>query len=182
MNECTQRVHNKREKCTLNVCGESHAWNLIIEYVKCTYVLCVWIFEFIVHGQFYGEYWHSKCATLCTHSMQAIGTFDTLFSFITYSWCTVAKCIILNQWWPYEWKKNNTSANVYMSVYQFTSHLLYTTLWQEPSHWSAIVQQLLGFPCKGTVSYQVLVQSLSLIHIWRCRRSTLCRSRWSPYH
>ena len=26
------------------------------------------------------------------------------------------------------------------------------------------------------------VNSLSLIHIWRCRRSTLCRSRWSPYH
>ena len=26
------------------------------------------------------------------------------------------------------------------------------------------------------------VTDLSLIHIWRCRRSTLCRSRWSPYH
>ena len=26
------------------------------------------------------------------------------------------------------------------------------------------------------------VVQLSLIHIWRCRRSTLCRSRWSPYH
>ena len=26
------------------------------------------------------------------------------------------------------------------------------------------------------------VKDLSLIHIWRCRRSTLCRSRWSPYH
>ena len=26
------------------------------------------------------------------------------------------------------------------------------------------------------------VWGLSLIHIWRCRRSTLCRSRWSPYH
>ena len=25
-------------------------------------------------------------------------------------------------------------------------------------------------------------RNLSLIHIWRCRRSTLCRSRWSPYH
>ena len=25
-------------------------------------------------------------------------------------------------------------------------------------------------------------QSLSLIHIWRCRRSYACRSRWSPYH
>ena len=25
-------------------------------------------------------------------------------------------------------------------------------------------------------------QPLSLIHIWRCRRSYACRSRWSPYH
>ena len=25
-------------------------------------------------------------------------------------------------------------------------------------------------------------RKLSLIHIWRCRRSTLCRSRWSPDH
>ena len=25
-------------------------------------------------------------------------------------------------------------------------------------------------------------QWLSLIHIWRCRRSYACRSRWSPYH
>ncbi len=24
--------------------------------------------------------------------------------------------------------------------------------------------------------------NLFLIHIRRCRRSTLCRSRWSPYH
>ena len=26
------------------------------------------------------------------------------------------------------------------------------------------------------------IVSLSLIHIWRCRRYSLCRSRWSPYH
>ena len=26
------------------------------------------------------------------------------------------------------------------------------------------------------------VDSLSLIHIWRCRRIERCRSRWSPYH
>ena len=25
-------------------------------------------------------------------------------------------------------------------------------------------------------------QNLSLIHIWRCRRYAVCRSRWSPYH
>ena len=35
-----------------------------------------------------------------------------------------------------------------------------------------------------TASKQIghLCHDLSLIHIWRCRRSTLCRSRWSPYH
>ena len=32
------------------------------------------------------------------------------------------------------------------------------------------------------VAVFVIVYGLSLIHIWRCRRSTLCRSRWSPYH
>ena len=26
------------------------------------------------------------------------------------------------------------------------------------------------------------LNSLSLIHIWRCRRRLRCRSRWSPYH
>ena len=34
---------------------------------------------------------------------------------------------------------------------------------------------------KAGVSGNELV-GLSLIHICRCRRSTLCRSRWSPYH
>ena len=29
---------------------------------------------------------------------------------------------------------------------------------------------------------ELVLIELSLIHIWRCRRSTLCRSRWSPYH
>ena len=28
----------------------------------------------------------------------------------------------------------------------------------------------------------VEVTYLSLIHIWRCRRYAVCRSRWSPYH
>ena len=35
------------------------------------------------------------------------------------------------------------------------------------------------------ISYRfgaIAAYCLSLIHIWRCRRSTLCRSRWSPYH
>ena len=32
------------------------------------------------------------------------------------------------------------------------------------------------------ISESLSPSELSLIHIWRCRRSTLCRSRWSPYH
>ena len=34
--------------------------------------------------------------------------------------------------------------------------------------------------CHRRINFYILY--LSLIHIWRCRRSTLCRSRWSPYH
>eukprot|EP00826_Nyctotherus_ovalis_P048046 TRINITY_DN5620_c0_g3_i1.p1 TRINITY_DN5620_c0_g3~~TRINITY_DN5620_c0_g3_i1.p1 ORF type:complete len:385 (-),score=66.73 TRINITY_DN5620_c0_g3_i1:22-1176(-) len=38
-----------------------------------------------------------------------------------------------------------------------------------------------GLPIIGTVIGFIPLY-LSLIHICRCRRSTLCRSRWSPYH
>ena len=34
---------------------------------------------------------------------------------------------------------------------------------------------------RTTVLYSAVLH-LSLIHIWRCRRSYACRSRWSPYH
>ena len=32
------------------------------------------------------------------------------------------------------------------------------------------------------IKIQVKIPNLSLIHIWRCRRYAVCRSRWSPYH
>ena len=43
----------------------------------------------------------------------------------------------------------------------------------------------LGFSVFSELWMQIKIFAvivLSLIHIWRCRRSTLCRSRWSPYH
>ena len=40
---------------------------------------------------------------------------------------------------------------------------------------SLIINQFLAGGVSGLLS-------LSLIHIWRCRRSYACRSRWSPYH
>ena len=39
-----------------------------------------------------------------------------------------------------------------------------------------------GIPVTLHCPSTVITIKLSLIHIWRCRRSTLCRSRWSPYH
>ena len=39
--------------------------------------------------------------------------------------------------------------------------------------------------CTFVLGYKVrnrYALSLSLIHIWRCRRIERCRSRWSPYH
>ena len=64
------------------------------------------------------------------------------------------------------------------------------TLW---SCISCISQQfaLLYCPCAKPpilshtqqVSFQkAQLLHLSLIHIWRCRRYAVCRSRWSPYH
>ena len=31
-------------------------------------------------------------------------------------------------------------------------------------------------------TYDLIDHNMSLIHIRRCRRPELCRSRWSPYH
>ena len=39
-----------------------------------------------------------------------------------------------------------------------------------------------GHNCEEPCSLTCKDQGLSLIHIWRCRRYAVCRSRWSPYH
>ena len=36
-------------------------------------------------------------------------------------------------------------------------------------------------PVTAFLSFDIVI-ILSLIHIWRCRRYAVCRSRWSPYH
>ena len=57
------------------------------------------------------------------------------------------------------------------------------------SYWKSLQGWTLISTCRSIIrdnihSYLITVYRLylSLIHIWRCRRSTLCRSRWSPYH
>ena len=85
-------------------------------------------------------------------------------------------------WIPNPENKNQNKTK-YLTVKISTAQFLYfnffpmhRTLWDDRkffpschiSHW-------------WTTSTASFVD-LSLIHIWRCRRDVLCRSRWSPYH
>ena len=50
--------------------------------------------------------------------------------------------------------------------------------WHRKEYKSSCIVKLWMWPSRRIC----VIIVLSLIHIWRCRRSTLCRSRWSPYH
>ena len=52
------------------------------------------------------------------------------------------------------------------------------TKWGEGWSWMNWAGGWLGCACSAPHP----APALSLIHIWRCRRSYACRSRWSPYH
>eukprot|EP00826_Nyctotherus_ovalis_P035113 TRINITY_DN2985_c0_g1_i1.p1 TRINITY_DN2985_c0_g1~~TRINITY_DN2985_c0_g1_i1.p1 ORF type:complete len:179 (+),score=53.18 TRINITY_DN2985_c0_g1_i1:457-993(+) len=48
--------------------------------------------------------------------------------------------------------------------------------------WLAIAERSLVETKEKEVKVNLAVLQLSLIHICRCRRYAVCRSRWSPYH
>ena len=52
--------------------------------------------------------------------------------------------------------------------------------WAVDSCWNDLEQSRLGFNHLTLRMWRE--HCLSLIHIWRCRRYAVCRSRWSPYH
>ena len=66
---------------------------------------------------------------------------------------------------------------VFLVIRPFTGTITFFTLWPWP--WS-----LTNFLKTLTLlrTFKQWVLELSLIHIWRCRRYAVCRSRWSPYH
>ena len=69
-----------------------------------------------------------------------------------------------------------------------------TSLWISPAWKSMLHESLRNFALarspetarfSGRLEHPMYILSvlgLSLIHIWRCRRYAVCRSRWSPYH
>ena len=100
--------------------------------------------------------------------------------------------------WPFtefvSWSREN---NRYVCAYMWTAVVLEDCLWlcerrnrvRNPLWYTRCMMRhrridhccCCGCFLTGWFFLAVLLW-LSLIHIWRCRRSTLCRSRWSPYH
>ena len=52
------------------------------------------------------------------------------------------------------------------------------------NHPPSVVKEVkfFGLYFDSKLTFLLHIAYLSLIHIWRCRRSYACRSRWSPYH
>ena len=74
--------------------------------------------------------------------------------------------IIFNMWFLWIFGDNIES------IFGHKKYLLFYFLWPNT----------LSILSPNIHKNHILKIILSLIHIWRCRRSTLCRSRWSPYH
>eukprot|EP00826_Nyctotherus_ovalis_P040205 TRINITY_DN3932_c0_g1_i1.p1 TRINITY_DN3932_c0_g1~~TRINITY_DN3932_c0_g1_i1.p1 ORF type:complete len:179 (+),score=26.06 TRINITY_DN3932_c0_g1_i1:99-635(+) len=72
-------------------------------------------------------------------------------------------------------------AKHYEFIYQAISSRLPKDLIKDSSHTFMVCARLLYLFVKTQASYKGR-EVLSLIHICRCRRYAVCRSRWSPYH
>ena len=72
---------------------------------------------------------------------------------------------------------NTNSYHEWHNCFWMTSYYVMVTSYHICNAHSVFLEFILNL-CKLTT----FPKTLSLIHIWRCRRSTLCRSRWSPYH
>ena len=48
--------------------------------------------------------------------------------------------------------------------------------------WRYLRKLYIELPYDPAIPLLGIYPDLSLIHIWRCRRYAVCRSRWSPYH
>ena len=76
-----------------------------------------------------------------------------------------------------------TTADMYRVAPKWRNFLYAFTLWDINQFTKSFDCQNLKKICNNAITKNLTThQVLSLIHIWRCRRSYACRSRWSPYH
>ena len=78
--------------------------------------------------------------------------------------------------WEWDWSDNARSHMQFSCLKsQITQRYACESAWREVAAliiWVSLYENRESF----------MTQILSLIHIWRCRRGSRCRSRWSPYH
>ena len=110
--------------------------------------------------------WHSAIYNQCFN-------FHSIYSF--------GKCLLFpfsaENWRPFCSSRRSLmrSDNELCFIYTPVAQCCYVTI-----YWLLQTDSVNTVRWSG--SSNVIMPPLSLIHIWRCRRSTLCRSRWSPYH
>ena len=86
---------------------------------------------------------------------------STTFGAATWLWYMTV--ILLEGGWVVVWVLITGDAEIFDVFLLTAAHFVY-------------------FCVKISLLYNSSVKDLSLIHIWRCRRYAVCRSRWSPYH
>ena len=80
-------------------------------------------------------------------------------------------CAIVNDFWAINKIQNGGRRHLEFIILVHFDQMVY--FWWQPS---TLMQNFIHL---GQSAAEL---SLSLIHIWRCRRIERCRSRWSPYH
>ena len=100
---------------------------------------------------------------------------------VTMQWWTLIYTLLLHiyTWWLSWWVLMVCYYHMWLLLSLFVcTNSVPTGL---PSHGEDVTVYVWHKPANLPTPFcSVLV--LSLIHIWRCRRDVLCRSRWSPYH
>eukprot|EP00826_Nyctotherus_ovalis_P009237 TRINITY_DN12430_c0_g2_i1.p1 TRINITY_DN12430_c0_g2~~TRINITY_DN12430_c0_g2_i1.p1 ORF type:complete len:307 (+),score=64.63 TRINITY_DN12430_c0_g2_i1:109-1029(+) len=81
----------------------------------------------------------------------------------------------------YGFARLDVNTEVYFCTYRIAVSLTRRWLIEEDLSWVILVFHAI-YALPTAYMYYLYVPYLSLIHICRCRRYAVCRSRWSPYH
>ena len=119
------------------------------------------------------------------HKQPVVALFENIWLFLGTKNATLVT-LVNNQNGSIKWIISDSSIWPEAKSALYPKPLKNCTIVRRRSRWSAHTRWKIGHKkCAkfhSSKNGQLACQKLSLIHIWRCRRSTLCRSRWSPYH
>ena len=128
----------------------------------------------------WGNFKHFRCGKL-SEKTRWFYTLVSIFVLASNAAIYVKACWFALKWLQdYKSKKKISGVDLYNLEIQKTIQRRRSRLGLGVRDRTLLHNSTLNFfiLCKHTF----IPKMLSLIHIWRCRRYSLCRSRWSPYH